>query len=366
MVGYIEDLELISVADILKDVSLNNSSMSSTTNPSNLSPSGSQRFNPDLQDYTNMPEYGNNQRFDTAEGSQVLKIPNPVGYLQELCAKKGFTLPVYGVLKQDGPAHEPTFSTFCRVQDHYRVVSSKSKKRGKEMVARELIMCLKMAIDARPKTENATVPNFTSETISEAPSPPRSTNYVGFLQEYCVRKQLPPPYYGTEKSTGTPNNPSFYIFCEVGSYREVGIASNKKAAKQMAAEKILDLLDMKAEADPSLKESPNAENNETLQSTTNLNINDIQVLSESALKTVATIPNPVGHLQELCVKYRLRPPAYEIVKVDGPPHLPTFTTTCKVENLCQEAVSNNKKKGKEIAASKILNLLIDHHKSKAQ
>lgn len=70
-------------------------------------------------------------------------------------------------------------------------------------------------------------------------------NYVGFLQELCVRKHLPPPGYGTEKSTGTPNNPSFYIFCEVGSHREVGIASNKKSAKQLAAEKVLGLLEMR-------------------------------------------------------------------------------------------------------------------------
>lgn len=70
-------------------------------------------------------------------------------------------------------------------------------------------------------------------------------NYVGFLQELCVRKHLPPPNYGTEKSTGTPNNPSFYIFCEVGQLREIGIASNKKNAKQLAAEKVLSQLEMR-------------------------------------------------------------------------------------------------------------------------
>lgn len=70
-------------------------------------------------------------------------------------------------------------------------------------------------------------------------------NYVGFLQEYCIRKHLAPPSYGTEKTTGTPNNPSFYIYCQVGQeYKAVGIASNKKTAKQLAAEKVLELLDM--------------------------------------------------------------------------------------------------------------------------
>lgn len=73
----------------------------------------------------------------------------------------------------------------------------------------------------------------------------RTINYVGCLQEICVRKQLPPPSYGTEKSTGTPNNPSFYIFCEVGPHREVGIGPNKKCAKHSAAEKVLAWLEIR-------------------------------------------------------------------------------------------------------------------------
>ncbi len=76
-----------------------------------------------------------------------MSIPNPVGFLQELCVKKGFGTPVYGLLNQDGPAHEPTFSTFCHVQEpsreHYRVAISNSKKKGKEIAAREVIMCIK-------------------------------------------------------------------------------------------------------------------------------------------------------------------------------------------------------------------------------
>lgn len=358
MVGYIEDLELINVAEILKDVSLNNASMSSNTAAN--APSGSQRLHPELQDHQNIPQCNNDQKFDAAEVNSVMRIPNPVGHLQELCVKKGIELPVYGILKQDGPAHEPTFSTFGRVQDHYRVVTSKSKKTGKEMVARELIMCLKMAIDERSTSE------IKQEIPSPISKPARNVNYVGLLQEFCIRKQLPPPDYGTEKSTGTPNNPSFYIFCRVGEvYREVGIASNKKTAKQLAAEKVLGLLDMKKEneTDPFSKESTNAENNEILQCSSNLNTKDIQVLSELTLKSNVVIPNPVGHLQELCVKFRLRPPVYKIVKMDGPPHMPTFTTSCKVENLYQEAISNNKKKGKEMTASKILNLLMDNNLS---
>lgn len=58
--------------------------------------------------------------------------------------KKGIGLPEYGIIKQDGPPHEPIFTTFCRVQDHHSVATSRSKKKGKELVAREVIMRLKM------------------------------------------------------------------------------------------------------------------------------------------------------------------------------------------------------------------------------
>lgn len=78
------------------------------------------------------------------------------------------------------------------------------------------------------------------------------------------------------------------------------------------------------------------------------------------------IPNPVGHLQELCVKNRLRPPVYETIKVDGPDHCPTFVTTCKVEYFYQEASSSNKKKGKELAAAKILKSLMEYRSTSKQ
>lgn len=77
---------------------------------------------------------------------------------------------------------------------------------------------------------------------SENENPVRYVNYVGILQEFCVRQFMQPPKYGTENVTGTPNNPSFYIFCEVGTIKGYGIARNKKSAKQMAAEKVLEQL----------------------------------------------------------------------------------------------------------------------------
>lgn len=70
------------------------------------------------------------------------EIPNPVGYLQELCAKNKICSPIYGILKVDGPPHCPIFSTFCKVQEFYEVVTSNNKRKGKEMAARKIITCL--------------------------------------------------------------------------------------------------------------------------------------------------------------------------------------------------------------------------------
>ncbi|XP_037047278.1 RISC-loading complex subunit tarbp2-like isoform X2 [Bradysia coprophila] len=304
------------------------------------------------------------QRTNDNTEYNVKKIQNPVGYLQEMCAKYGFSEPTYGILKQNGP-HDTAFSIFCQVQGYYRVVSSNTQEKGKEMAAREIILCIKRAIDLEYKNRNeslickdltkAVAPETLSENSSE--NTKRNVNYVGILQELCVRKHLPPPNYGTENVTGTPNNPSFYIFCEVGPIKGYGIARNKKSAKQMAAEKVLEQFET-MKTDLFDKESKQVENNEIHQ--TALTTKRYPLLRETPQETFTVVPNPVGHLQELCVKNRLRPPIYEVVKMDGPSHCPTFITSCKVEYFYQEATSSNKKKGKELAALKILKCLMEY------
>lgn len=45
--------------------------------------------------------------------------------------------------------------------------------------------------------------------------------------------------------------------------------------------------------------------------------------------------NPVGALQELCMKLRWRPPFYETVIEEGLPHERTFGISCLVNNLSE-------------------------------
>lgn len=80
----------------------------------------------------------------SATATDILKteIPNPVGYLQEICVKSGLSPPIYGIVKVDGPSHYPTFTTFCKVEHVYQEASSHNKKTGKEMVARKILNCL--------------------------------------------------------------------------------------------------------------------------------------------------------------------------------------------------------------------------------
>jgi len=314
-------------------------------------------------------EYENIERLSDPPQDLLPEIPNPVGFLQELCVKKKLSPPIYGILSQHGPAHKPIFSTFCRVGEFNRVAKSYKKQKGKDMAAREMIICLRESLDLDsmgqpPKRDTILFVNTDTETSVESDANSesgsvnktftRTINYVGFLQELCVRKQLPPPMYGTEKCTGTPNNPNFYIFCEVGPHREVGVANNKKNAKHMAAEKVLGWLEM---LPPSHNEATlGADNNENLQQAL-ANERSLDTLSDTTSDNFFQIPNPIGHLQELCVKHRLTPPIYGIVKMEGPPHCPTFTTFCKVESFYQISSANNKKSGKEIAARKILRCL---------
>lgn len=81
--------------------------------------------------------------FSDTKENNLPEIPNPIGYLQELCVKKQLNPPVYGILRQEGPSHRPTFTTFCRVGEHYQEACSSNKKKAKESAAREIILCLR-------------------------------------------------------------------------------------------------------------------------------------------------------------------------------------------------------------------------------
>ncbi|EEC17992.1 tar RNA-binding protein, putative, partial [Ixodes scapularis] len=67
--------------------------------------------------------------------------------------------------------------------------------------------------------------------------------------------------------------------------------------------------------------------------------------------------NPVGALQELCMKLRWRPPFYETVIEEGLPHERTFGISCLVNNLSEMGKGKSKRLAKRQAAYKMIQLI---------
>lgn len=63
-------------------------------------------------------------------------------------------------------------------------------------------------------------------------------NPIGWLQEMCMSRRWPPPFYDMEHEEGLPHERQFTIACHVLKFREVGNGKSKKLAKRMAAHKM--------------------------------------------------------------------------------------------------------------------------------
>lgn len=47
-------------------------------------------------------------------------------------------------------------------------------------------------------------------------------NPIGWLQELCMARRWPPPFYETQAEVGLPHERQFTIACHVSSYTETG------------------------------------------------------------------------------------------------------------------------------------------------
>ena len=73
--------------------------------------------------------------------------------------------------------------------------------------------------------------------------------------------------------------------------------------------------------------------------------------------------NPVGKLQEICMKKHWRPPHYETICEDGLPHERTFKMSCIIENMDfkEEGVGKSKRLAKRKAAHNMIKRLKDEN-----
>jgi dsRNA-specific ribonuclease len=68
-------------------------------------------------------------------------------------------------------------------------------------------------------------------------------NYVGALQERCVRERIPLPDYKLRSKTGPQHSPTFTIQATLLQYVAIGVGTTMKEAKSCSAREMLRILD---------------------------------------------------------------------------------------------------------------------------
>ncbi|KAL3223952.1 hypothetical protein MRX96_027025 [Rhipicephalus microplus] len=201
---------------------------------------------------------------------------------------------------------------------------------------------------------------------------------ISILQELCARNCLTPEYKLLSVE-GAVHAPTFMYRVQVGEVVANATGQSKKKAKHAAARAILEKL--LADDGPFAKyraavmeDLPSIEQMEgTVPAAvgevapSNNGLPGSTPLAGSTLGSTGTpaagaeddgiVGNPVGELQELCMKLRWRPPFYETVIEDGLPHERTFGISCLVNNLNEMGKGKSKRLAKRQAAKKMIELI---------
>ena len=159
---------------------------------------------------------------------------SPKNLVQEFCADKDHRLgvPVYRLVSESGPQHKKEYVFACEVGGvEYGRGCGKNHRAAETAAAKDALL--------RLQAEYVPVKN-------EERRHPADTA-MSRLYEYAAVRALPAPTYTEEASPeNTAQNPAFIAVCRLGKRETQGKGSSKRAARQMAAAKMLEILEKQA------------------------------------------------------------------------------------------------------------------------
>lgn len=180
----------------------------------------------------------------------------------------------------------------------------------------------------------------TPSSFGQKVSPP-----ITLLQEICSRNGFTAEYQ-LLSTEGSVHEPTFKIAVTVDDVTVTASGQSKKKARHAAAREAIEQLRLKA----------------------NLNFDGIDIDSMTSLgepttksvcPTTANEANPVGKLQEICMKMRVNPPDYVTIGEQGLAHERIFVLTCHIASLDLTSIGDgrSKKLAKRQAAEIMLSKL---------
>ena len=171
-----------------------------------------------------------------------------------------------------------------------------------------------------------------------------ATNPVGALQERYQSRGIFPNYRVVQVE-GMSHNPFFTYEVNIDGMNAIGTGKSKKEAKHSAAKAMLDKLDGRV---PALPPTTMPKENPAKAQASQAAPNDENGNSPT---------NPIGSLQEYCVKCSLPMPIYDLGNTSGQPHQRNFEIVAKVGQIMTTGVGSSKKDAKREAAVTLLEKL---------
>lgn len=175
------------------------------------------------------------------------------------------------------------------------------------------------------------------------------TNPVGALQERFQSRGIVPTFEIIQ-SEGASHCPTFTFQVHVAEMTATGSGNSKKQAKHAAARAMLDKLDgRESSAVPQV--APTA----PVTTATEPDAAKTEIKDASKGEQAG---NPIGELQEFCVKNGLPMPIYDLGSVEGQPHRRSFIMLAKVGVISVSGQGTSKKDAKKLAATGMLEKLV--------
>ena len=208
---------------------------------------------------------------------------------------------------------------------------------------------------------------------------------ISLINFICSQNSITPEYVLLSKE-GQVHAPTFTYQVNINEHTTKASGQSKKKAKQQAARLMLNLLSeinsslivdhvesVKKILDNPFIDDDNAclGNNNLIDKTNDVNVKsdgDLieHVSSDMSNNSTDIQNNPVGKLQEICMKKHWNPPVYDSAGECGLPHERVFKFICFLENLHLEQFGEGKSKklAKRASAANMLKMLKEQNLDK--
>lgn len=184
------------------------------------------------------------------------ELKSPVSLVHELALKRGLSV-IFQVVQESGPPHMRTFRTRCTVGDLSAEGEGNGKKVSKKEAAQGVLEQLRKLPPLEPAPGAAAAGNG-SQLLKrksapkkrarnlvrdqQAPAPPCEVNPISRLIQIQQAKKEMEPTYVLVSERGDPRQREFVLQCKLGNLTAKGVGPNKKTAKRLAAEAMLQRL----------------------------------------------------------------------------------------------------------------------------